>query len=123
MHQRDTASRRAGACFWLGPDGVRGALLRRPPQGGPDRWIVVGCDGGAIGTVLLGWGKQERHNIATVCDHPTTSKNMVVVLIAGMLRDRHSAPTRAAVIPSLSCRRCSPNPPFAKLESLTAEQP
>jgi hypothetical protein len=66
------------------------------PQGGPDRWVVVGCDGGAIGTVLLGCGKQERHNIATVCDRPTTSKNMDVVLIAAMLRDRHSAPTRAA---------------------------
>src|SRR5215469_2515090 len=81
---------------------MRVACCGRPPQGGPDRWVVVGCDGGAIGTVLLGWGKQEQHNIATVCDRPATSKNMDVVLIAAMLRDRHSAPTRAPALKVMS---------------------
>ena len=37
--------------------------------------------------------------------------------------DRHPGASISSLIPSLSCRRCSPNPPFAKLESLTAEQP
>ena len=36
--------------------------------------------------------------------------------------DRHPGASISSLIPSLSCRRCSPNPPFAKLESL-AEQP
>jgi hypothetical protein len=29
----------------------------------------------------------------------------------------------SSLIPSLSCRRCSPHAPFAKLESLSAERP
>ena len=29
----------------------------------------------------------------------------------------------SSLIPSVSCRRCSPNAPFAKLEMLTAERP
>jgi hypothetical protein len=29
----------------------------------------------------------------------------------------------SSLIPSLSCRRCSPNAPFARLEMLTAERP
>ena len=37
--------------------------------------------------------------------------------------DRHPGASISSLIPPLSCRRCSPNPPFAKLESLTAEQP
>jgi hypothetical protein len=37
--------------------------------------------------------------------------------------DRHPSASISSLIPSLSCRRCSPNPPFAKLESLTAAQP
>jgi hypothetical protein len=37
--------------------------------------------------------------------------------------DRHLAASISSLIPSLSCRRCSLNPPFAKLEMLTAERP
>ena len=36
--------------------------------------------------------------------------------------DRHPGASISSPIPSLSCRRCSPNPPFAKLEMLTAER-
>jgi hypothetical protein len=41
--------------------------------------------------------------------------------------DLRSIVTRAlrlsSLIPSASCRRCSPNAPFAKLEMLTVERP
>jgi hypothetical protein len=37
--------------------------------------------------------------------------------------DRHRDAAISSLIPLLSCRRCSPNPPFAKLEMLTAERP
>jgi hypothetical protein len=29
----------------------------------------------------------------------------------------------SSLIPAVSCRRCSPNSPFARLEMLTAERP
>jgi hypothetical protein len=37
--------------------------------------------------------------------------------------DRHRGASISSLIPSVSCRRCSPNAPFAKLEMLTAERP
>jgi hypothetical protein len=37
--------------------------------------------------------------------------------------DRHAAGSISSLSPSISCRRCSPNAPFAKLETLTAERP
>ena len=37
--------------------------------------------------------------------------------------DRHPVASISSVIPSVSCRRCSPNAPFARLEMLTAERP
>jgi hypothetical protein len=37
--------------------------------------------------------------------------------------DRHPGASISSLIPSISCRRCSPNAPFAKLEMLTAERP
>jgi hypothetical protein len=37
--------------------------------------------------------------------------------------DRHQGAAISSVIPSVSCRRCSPNAPFARLEMLTAERP
>jgi hypothetical protein len=37
--------------------------------------------------------------------------------------DRHPAAAISSLIPSVSCRRCSPNAPFARLEALTAERP
>jgi hypothetical protein len=37
--------------------------------------------------------------------------------------DRHPRASISSLIPSVSCRRCSPNAPFAKLEILTAERP
>jgi hypothetical protein len=37
--------------------------------------------------------------------------------------DRHPGAAISSIIPSVSCRRCSPNAPFARLEMLTAEQP
>jgi hypothetical protein len=37
--------------------------------------------------------------------------------------DRHPGAAISSLIPSGSCRRCSPNAPFAKLEMLTAERP
>jgi hypothetical protein len=37
--------------------------------------------------------------------------------------DRHPGGALSGLIPSLSCRRCSPNAPFARLETLTAERP
>ena len=37
--------------------------------------------------------------------------------------DRHPGASISSLIPSLSCRRCSPHAPFAKLEMLTAERP
>ena len=37
--------------------------------------------------------------------------------------DRHPGGAISRLIPSLSCRRCSPNAPFATLEMLTAERP
>jgi hypothetical protein len=37
--------------------------------------------------------------------------------------DRHPGSSISNLIPSLSCRRCSPRAPFAKLESLSAERP
>jgi hypothetical protein len=37
--------------------------------------------------------------------------------------DRHPGTAISSLTPSLSCRRCSPNAPFAKLEVLTPERP
>jgi hypothetical protein len=37
--------------------------------------------------------------------------------------DRHPSASISSLIPSVSCRRCSPHAPFAKLETLTAERP
>jgi hypothetical protein len=37
--------------------------------------------------------------------------------------DRHRGAAISSLIPSLSCRRCSPHAPFAKLEMLTPERP
>jgi hypothetical protein len=37
--------------------------------------------------------------------------------------DRHRGAAISSLILSLSCRRCSPSAPFAKLEMLTAERP
>jgi hypothetical protein len=37
--------------------------------------------------------------------------------------DRHPRASVSSLIPSVSCRRCSPNAPFARLEMLTAERP
>jgi hypothetical protein len=36
--------------------------------------------------------------------------------------DRHPAASISSLIPSVSCRRCSPNAPFARPEMLTAER-
>jgi hypothetical protein len=36
--------------------------------------------------------------------------------------DRHPGASISSLIPSVSCRRCSPNAPFARLETLTAER-
>src|SRR5262245_47684322 len=38
-------------------------------------------------------------------------------------RDRHPGGAISSLIPSVSCRGCAPNAPFAKLEMLTAERP
>ena len=35
--------------------------------------------------------------------------------------DRHPGASISSLIPLVSCRRCSPNAPFARLEMLTAE--
>ena len=37
--------------------------------------------------------------------------------------DRHPGASISSLIPSVSCRWCSPNAPFARLEMLTAERP
>src|SRR5262245_53303434 len=37
--------------------------------------------------------------------------------------DRHPGAAISSLIPSVSCRRCSPHAPFAKLEMLTAQRP
>jgi hypothetical protein len=37
--------------------------------------------------------------------------------------DRHPGAAISSLIPSVSCRICSPNAPFARLEMLTAERP
>jgi hypothetical protein len=37
--------------------------------------------------------------------------------------DRHPDAAISSVIPALSCRQCSPNPPFARLLGLAAEGP
>ena len=37
--------------------------------------------------------------------------------------DRHPGASISSLIPLVSCRRCSPHAPFAKLEMLTAERP
>ena len=37
--------------------------------------------------------------------------------------DRHPGASISSIIPSVSCRRCSPNSPFARLEMLAAERP
>jgi hypothetical protein len=37
--------------------------------------------------------------------------------------DRHPGAAISSLIPSVSCRRCSPNAPFAALEMLTVERP
>jgi hypothetical protein len=45
----------------------------------------------------------------------------------GLGRFAHARPSSSASIssltPSVSCRRCSPNAPFARLETLTVERP
>ena len=37
--------------------------------------------------------------------------------------DRHPGAAISSLIPSVSCRRCAPNAPFARLEMLTVERP
>jgi hypothetical protein len=37
--------------------------------------------------------------------------------------DRHPGASISSLIPTVPCRRCSPNAPFAKLQILTAERP
>jgi hypothetical protein len=37
--------------------------------------------------------------------------------------DRHPGGAISGLIPSLSCQRCLPNAPFARIEMLTAERP
>src|SRR5215813_7101047 len=37
--------------------------------------------------------------------------------------DRHPGAAVSSLIPSLSCRLCSPNAPFSRRETLTAERP
>jgi hypothetical protein len=37
--------------------------------------------------------------------------------------DRHPGAAISSLIPLVSCRRCSPNAPFARLEMLTIERP
>jgi hypothetical protein len=37
--------------------------------------------------------------------------------------DRHRGATLESLIPSLSCRRCRPHPPFARLAGLAARRP
>ena len=37
--------------------------------------------------------------------------------------DRYPGASISSIIPSVSCRRCSPNSPFARLEMLAAERP
>jgi hypothetical protein len=37
--------------------------------------------------------------------------------------DRHPGASISSIIPSVSCRRCSPNAPFAKLEALMDRRP
>jgi hypothetical protein len=37
--------------------------------------------------------------------------------------DRHPGASISSLVPSVSCRRCSPNAPFTRLEMLTAERP
>jgi hypothetical protein len=37
--------------------------------------------------------------------------------------DRHPGAAISSLVPSLSCRRCSPNAPFVKLEMLTSDRP
>jgi hypothetical protein len=37
--------------------------------------------------------------------------------------DRHPGAAISSLVPSVSCRRCSPNAPFARLEMQTAERP
>jgi hypothetical protein len=37
--------------------------------------------------------------------------------------DRQPGAAISSLIPSVSCRQCSPNAPFARLEMLTAERP
>jgi hypothetical protein len=37
--------------------------------------------------------------------------------------DRHPGGSISSLIPAVSCRRCSPNAPFAKLEMVTADRP
>jgi hypothetical protein len=37
--------------------------------------------------------------------------------------DRHPGASISSLIPSVSCRLCSPNAPFAKLEMLTPDRP
>jgi hypothetical protein len=37
--------------------------------------------------------------------------------------DRHRGASISSLIPSVSCRHCSPNAPFTRLEMLTAERP
>jgi hypothetical protein len=37
--------------------------------------------------------------------------------------DRHPGAAISSLIPSVSCRRCSPNAPFARLEMLTDKRP
>ena len=37
--------------------------------------------------------------------------------------DRHPGAAISSLIPSVSCRRCLPNEPFARLETLSADRP
>jgi hypothetical protein len=37
--------------------------------------------------------------------------------------DRHPGAAISSLVPSVSCRRCPPNAPFARFEMLTAERP
>jgi hypothetical protein len=37
--------------------------------------------------------------------------------------DRHPGASISSLVPSVSCRRCSPHAPFAKLDMLSAERP
>jgi hypothetical protein len=63
--------RSRGACFWMGPpDGVQAPAAAFPPQVVPIACcVVVGRDGEAIGTVLLGMGvRKSQQSMRSFCD-------------------------------------------------------